>query len=216
MNFITSDIKKLYGKYLITSLASAVVMSIYSFVDSIAVGQSVGSIGAASMAVITPLYGVLIFLAILCGVGQAIQPIVSANCGAMQTKRIKKTWKMSLTTVMVMGCLFTVIGELFPEQIVKLFIDATPQVIEATPSIIRPFFLLFLFLGITVLATYHLQSIMHGTMSMVIAVLRSVVISGLLLFVLPLFLDITGVWIAMPISEFIVAVIALLYIYKRT
>ena len=142
--------------------------------------------------------------------------IVSANCGAMQTKRIKQTWKMSLTTVMVMGCLFTVIGELFPEQIVKLFIDATPQVIEAAPSIIRPFFLLFFFLGITVLATYHLQSIMHGTMSMVIAVLRSVVISGLLLFVLPLFLDITGVWIAMPISEFIVAVIALLYIYKRT
>ena len=434
MDFITSDIKKLYGKYLIASLASAVVMSIYSFVDSIAVGQSVGPIGAASMAVITPLYGVLIFLAILCGVGgsvlygnargegntekanalftaatalmvglilfawvvfalfhepiftffgadaelmptvmeyarwliwflpafilptfissfirndgapnlamtalivgggvnifcdwffcfpldmgktgaalatvlgtciqvvimcshfftkkctlrfvkpnhvkpaisqtlsigfgasaldlgtvilaiimnnqimrygdttalavygvvatitslfqalycgvgQAIQPIVSANCGAMQTKRIKQTWKMSLTTVMVMGCLFTVIGELFPEQIVKLFIDATPQVIEAAPSIIRPFFLLFFFLGITVLATYHLQSIMHGTMSMVIAVLRSVVISGLLLFVLPLFLDITGVWIAMPISEFIVAVIALLYIYKRT
>ena len=38
----------------------------------------------------------------------------------------------------------------------------------------------------------------------------------LLLFALPLFLDITGVWIAMPISEFIVAVVALLYIYKRT
>ena len=37
MDFITSDIKKLYGKYLITSWASAVVMSIYSFVDSIAV-----------------------------------------------------------------------------------------------------------------------------------------------------------------------------------
>ena len=72
MVFITSDIKKLYGKYLIVSLASAVVMSIYSFVDSIAVGQSVGSIGAASMAVITPLYGVLIFLAILCGVGGSV------------------------------------------------------------------------------------------------------------------------------------------------
>ena len=72
MDFITSDIKKLYGKYLIASLASAVVMSIYSFVDSIAVGQSVGPIGAASMAVITPLYGVLIFLAILCGVGGSV------------------------------------------------------------------------------------------------------------------------------------------------
>ena len=123
---------------------------------------------------------------------------------------------MSLTTVIVLGIGFTAVGELFPTQIVRLFMDVTSEVLAAAPGIIRPFFLLFLFLGITVLATYHLQSIMHGTMSMVIAVLRSVVISGLLLFVLPLFLDITGVWIAMPISEFIVAVVALLYIYKRT
>lgn len=410
MDFITSDIKQLYRKYLFASMASAMVMSIYSFVDTIAVGQSVGPIGAAAMAVITPLYGVLIFLAILCGVGgsvlygnargegndekanalftaatglmiglilfvwvlfalfhepifaffgadaelmptvmeyarwliwflpvfilptfvssfirndgapglamsaviiggcvnifgdwffcfplgmgmtgaalatvlgtciqviimcshfftkkctlrfvkpnhikpaicqtlsigfgasaldlgtvilaiimnnqimhygdttalavygvvatitslfqalycgvgQAIQPIVSANCGAMQTERIKQTWKMSFVTVIVLGCVFTAIGELFPEQIVRLFIDATPEVVEAAPSIIRPFFLLFLSLGVTVLATYHLQSIMHGTMSMVIAVLRSVVVSGLLLYVLPLFWDIVG------------------------
>ena len=434
MDFITSDIKQLYRKYLFASMASAIVMSIYSFVDTIAVGQSVGSIGAAAMAVITPLYGVLIFLAILCGVGgsvlygnargegndekanalftaatglmiglilfvwvlfalfhepifaffgadaelmptvmeyarwliwflpvfilptfvssfirndgapglamsaviiggcvnmfgdwffcfplgmgmtgaalatvlgtciqviimcshfftkkctlrfvkpnhikpaicqtlsigfgasaldlgtvilaiimnnqimhygdttalavygvvatiislfqalycgvgQAIQPIVSANCGAMQTERIKQTWKMSFETVIVLGCVFTAIGELFPEQIVRLFIDATPEVVEAAPSIIRPFFLLFLSLGVTVLATYHLQSIMHGTMSMVIAVLRSVVVSGLLLYVLPLFLDIVGVWIAMPISELVVAAIALFYLHSRT
>ena len=71
-------------------------------------------------------------------------------------------------------------------------------------------------LGVTVLATYHLQSIMHGTMSMVIAVLRSVVVSGLLLYVLPLFLDIVGVWIAMPVSELVVAVIALFYLHSRT
>ena len=166
-------------------------------------------------------YGVVatitsLFQALYCGVGQAIQPIASANCGAMQADRIKQVWKMSLTTVIVLGIGFTAVGELFPTQIVRLFMDVTSEVLAAAPGIIRPFFLLFLFLGITVLATYHLQSIMHGTMSMVIAVLRSVVISGLLLFVLPLFLDITGVWIAMPISEFIVAVVALLYIYKRT
>lgn len=166
-------------------------------------------------------YGVVatitsLFQALYCGVGQAIQPIVSANCGAMQADRIKQVWKMSLTTVIVLGIGFTAVGELFPTQIVRLFMDVTSEVLAAAPGIIRPFFLLFLFLGITVLATYHLQSIMHGTVSMVIALLRSVVISGWLLFVLPLFLDITGVWIAMPISEFIVTVVALLYIYKRT
>ncbi|MBQ2777113.1 MAG: multidrug transporter MatE [Peptococcaceae bacterium] len=166
-------------------------------------------------------YGVVatitsLFQALYCGVGQAIQPIVSANCGAMQTDRIKQVWKMSLTTVIVLGIGFTAIGELFPTQIVRLFMDVTPEVLAAAPGIIRPFFLLFLFLGVTVLATYHLQSIMHGRMSMMIAVLRSVVISGLLIYILPLVMGILGVWVAMPISELIVAVIAVLYVHNRT
>ena len=166
-------------------------------------------------------YGVVatitsLFQALYCGVGQAIQPIVSANCGAMQADRIKQVWKMSLTTVIVLGIGFTAIGELFPTQIVRLFMDVTPEVLAAAPGIIRPFFLLFLFLGVTVLATYHLQSIMHGRMSMMIAVLRSVVISGLLIYILPLVMGILGVWVAMPISELIVAVIAVLYVHNRT
>ena len=165
-------------------------------------------------------YGVVatitsLFQALYCGVGQAIQPIVSANCGAMRADRIKQVWKMSLTTVIVLGIGFTAVGELFPTQIVRLFMDVTPEVLTVAPGIIRPFFLLFLFLGITVLATYHLQSIMHGRMSMMIAVLRSVVISGLLIYVLPLFMDILGVWVAMPISELVVAIIALYYIHNQ-
>ena len=166
-------------------------------------------------------YGVVatitsLFQALYCGVGQAIQPIVSANCGAMQADRIKQVWKMSLTTVIVLGIGFTAVGELFPTQIVRLFMDVTPEVLTVAPGIICPFFLLFLFLGITVLATYHLQSIMHGRMSMMIAVLRSVVISGLSIYILPLFMGILGVWVAMPISELIVAIIALIYIQKCT
>ena len=166
-------------------------------------------------------YGVVatissLFQALYCGVGQAIQPIVSANCGAERHDRIKQVWKMALATVIGLGITFTAIGELFPEQIIRLFMDVTPEVMEAAPGISRPYFLLFLCLGITVLATYHLQSTMHGAMSMMIAILRSVVISGLLLFVLPLLLGIQGVWLAMPVSELVVAIIALVYIQKRT
>lgn len=164
-------------------------------------------------------YGVIgtmctLFQAIFRGVGQAIQPIVSANCGAGQTERIKETWRLSLGTVIVLGIVFTAIGELLPVQIVRLFIDATPEVISAAPGIIRPFFLVFLFLGITVLSTYYLQSNMHGRMSTIIAILRSIAISGLLLFVLPIFMDILGVWLAMPIAELTVAIIALFYINR--
>lgn len=201
---------------------------------SIGFGASILDLGTVILAIIMnnqimrygnatalAVYGVVatissLFQALYCGVGQAIQPIVSANCGAERHDRIKQVWKMALATVIGLGITFTAIGELFPEQIIRLFMDVTPEVMEAAPGIIRPYFLLFLCLGITVLATYHLQSTMHGAMSMMIAILRSVVISGLLLFVLPLLLGIQGVWLAMPVSELVVAIIALVYIQKRT
>ena len=156
-----------------------------------------------------------LFQALFGGVGQAIQPLVSANCGAGNTERIKSLWKMSLGTVLVLGIVFTAIGELWPVPVVKLFIDATPEVISAAPAILRLYFTLFIPLGVTVLSTYYLQSVMHDKMSMLIAILRSAAVSGLLIYVLPLFLKITGVWIAMPVSEAIVAVIALCYIHKQ-
>ena len=200
---------------------------------SIGIGASFLDLGTVILAVIMnnqimhygdtdalAIYGVVttitsLFQALFGGVGQAIQPIVSANYGAMQTDRIKQIWKMSLATVVVLGVAFTEVGELFPKQIIRLFIDATPEVVAAAPGIIRPFFLLFVPLGVTVLSTYYLQSTMQGKTSMITAILRSVVVSGILLFVLPMLWGIQGVWYALPASDLIVAIIALLYIYRR-
>ena len=201
---------------------------------SIGIGASFLDLGTVILAVIMnnqimhygdtnalAIYGVVttitsLFQALFGGVGQAIQPIVSANYGAMRTDRIKHVWKMSFATVVGLGIAFTAIGELFPKQMIRLFIAATPEVVEAAHGIIRPFFLLFVSLGVTVLSTYYLQSTMQGKISRIIAILRSVVISGILLFVLPMLLGIQGVWYAMPASDLIVAIIALMYLYKRT
>ncbi len=169
--------------------------------------------GATELAV----FGVIVtvtslFNAFFSGVGQAIQPLVSANHGAGNVERIKSFWRMSLGTALVLGMTFTAIGELIPVPMVRLFVKATPDMISAAPAIVRMFSVLYIPLGITVLSTYYLQSVMRDKMSMMIAILRSVVVSGLLIYVLPLFFDTVGIWIAMPISETIVAVIALCYI----
>lgn len=157
-----------------------------------------------------------LFQALFSGVGQAIQPLVSANYGAGQVGRFKAFFRMSLLTVVAMGILFTAIGELFPVQLTTMIIAATSEVLEVAPFVVRTYFLLFPFLGLTVLSTYYLQSIMRGNISMVIAGLRSIVLSGILLFVLPLIFGLTGVLIALPVSDLIVALIAMVYIRQTT
>lgn len=197
---------------------------------SIGFGASILNLGTVILAIIInnqimkyggnnalSVYGVVgtiasLFQALYCGVGQAIQPLVSSNFGAGKKDRVQTLFRLSLATVIGLGIVFTAIGELFPLAIIKLFMSATPEVVAIAPTIIRTYFMVFLFMGITVLSTYYLQSVMKSKMSVVVAALRSLVISGLLLFILPLFLDLNGVLLALPVSELIVAIIALTYI----
>ena len=58
MDFLKDNIRTLFFRLLFPSIVSAVVMSIYSFVDTIAVGQSEGVLGTGAMAVIAPIYGI--------------------------------------------------------------------------------------------------------------------------------------------------------------
>ena len=167
------------------------------------------------------IYGVMTTIAALvqamyCGVGQAIQPLVSANFGGRQYGRVRQFLKMSVVTVLIMGVLFTALAEGLPVPIVQLFMDATPEVLAAAPNSMRLYSLLYLFLGFTVLSTYYLQSVMRDRASMAIGILRSLVVSGLLLCLMPLFWGINGVWLALPISECIVTVVAAVFLSKKT
>lgn len=97
-------------------------------------------------------YGVIVtisalFQAIFGGVGQALQPLVSANYGADRYGRVKEFWKMAAVITSILCLLFCGTGLLLPTQIVKLFIKATPEVLAAAPGICRIYFLTFIPLG---------------------------------------------------------------------
>jgi len=155
-----------------------------------------------------------LFQALFCGVGQAIQPLVSSNFGAGQEMRYQKIWKYSLVTVSVMGVLFCLIGECLPVAITKLFVSDAPLVFEAAPFAFRLFFPVFLFLGIVVDADYYLQSVMREKNSIAIGLMYSVILSGLFCMALPKLLGMTGVWIAIPLSDMLTAFAGLMFVKK--
>lgn len=79
MDLIRDDLNRVFKKYFFASMGSAVVTSIYLFVDAVIVGQAAGPAGAATMAVMNPVYGTLIFLALVCGIGGSV--LMSAAWG---------------------------------------------------------------------------------------------------------------------------------------
>lgn len=166
-------------------------------------------------------YGVVVYISTVvqcCGysVGQAAQPIVSANFGANKTDRIKDTLRYSTYAAFGFAAVWTVIMMCFPKQIISLLMDATPEVLKITPAIVRLYSLSFILLPFNVFSTYYFQSIMKPGASFGISIARGAVVSGALIMILPLFFNATGLWIAMPVTEMLVFVGAVYFTVRYT
>ena len=113
---------------------------------------------------------------------------------------------------MFLGIIFAGVGMLFPKQIVSLFMTASEVALSIAPGILLPIFLSLLFMGICMFVTYYFQSIMESLLATIIAMLRGIVLSGGLIILLPMFMDINGIWYGMFFTEVITFIIVMVCI----
>lgn len=151
-------------------------------------------------------YGVIVYVGTCAqcsaySVGQAVQPLFSINFGARKWDRIRQTQTCAIRSIIVFSLFWTGVSMAFPEQIVRIFMDATPGVLEIAPTIIRIYATSFLLLPFNIYSAYYFQSIMRARAALWLAVARGLVISGGLILLLPLIFKATGLWIAMPITD---------------
>ncbi len=103
MNLLKDNLKTLYLRFLIPSLGSAMVMSIYTLTDAIVIGKGVGSDDLAALSITTPLLCILISRGILFGVGGSVQ--MSVNRGIGDTKKANRFFTLSFIVLALLTVL---------------------------------------------------------------------------------------------------------------
>ena len=92
--------------------------------------------------------------------------------------------------------------------------DADESVLKIVPGAFRLHFTVYMFLGVTVLAAYYLQSVMKETASIIVGFSHSVILTGAACYLLPALMGMNGVWLALPIAEMLIAAMAVMYISR--
>ncbi len=69
-----------------------------------------------------------IFLSILGGVGQGVQPIASFNYGAKQFDRVRSAFRRAIIVGFIIGAATFLLYQLFPRQIISLFGEGSSEV----------------------------------------------------------------------------------------
>ena len=170
---------------------------------------SVGSYGIAS-AVST------MFVMIVMGLNQGMQPIAGYNYGAQKLKRVMRVLKLAIMFAIVIWTIGWLISMLLPEYIARIFTN-DKELIKLSVFAIRVDMLVTPVVGLQMVVTNFFQCIGKVKVSIFLSLSRQLIFLLPLLYTLPLFFGVNGVWYSLPISDFIAANVAfvMLLIYMR-
>ncbi len=148
-----------------------------------------------------------LFVMIVLGINQGMQPIAGYNYGAKQYGRVNRVLKLTIllaTGVTTSGFL---LGEIFPRAIVSLFTREEELIRIAIPAL-RIVIMLFPIVGFQMVTGNFFQSIGLAGKAIFMSLARQLLflLPGLL--ILPSFLGLKGVWLSMPAADMLSSLIA--------
>ncbi len=148
-----------------------------------------------------------IFVMIVMGLNQGMQPIAGYNFGA---KKFDRVHRVLIDTIICATCVTTlgfIIAEVFPNAFIKIF-TKDPELIERCREGIRIVFIFFPIVGFQMVTGNFFQSVGMAGKAIFLSLSRQLVFLLPCLFILPSFMGVKGVWWSMPISDAFSSIIA--------
>lgn len=155
-----------------------------------------------------------IFVMVVLGLTQGMQPIVGYNYGAKKFLRVKETLKLTILWATIVTTLGFFIGEITPEEVAHAF-TTEQALIDSSVMAMRVMFIFMPIIGFQLVTTNFFQSIGKVRKSIFLSLTRQMLFLLPLLIILPLFMGETGVWYSMPISDCIAAILTVILLMRQ-
>jgi putative MATE family efflux protein len=177
--------------------------------------KSFGVEGVAAYAVIS--YIIWFSIMISFGISDSLQPIISKNFGAKQPRRIADFLKYALISVLLIGIAMSLVLIQIPEVLASFFIESndsnTIEIVLSFASIIWP---MYIFSGVNMVISAYFTAIHKPIQSVSIALLRSLFLPIIFIYILPQYFGNKGIYMAIPVAEFITMLLAITLYFKLT
>ena len=115
----TKDIKKLLLAYALPSIVSQIIASVYNICDRVFLGQCVGALAIAGLAITMPIMNIIHAFGTLVGVGSSAR--MSIVLGKKDVNWAEKILGNSLLLTFILGFLFVTGGYVFMDRILTMF-----------------------------------------------------------------------------------------------
>jgi putative MATE family efflux protein len=141
-----------------------------------------------------------LFVMIIFGINQGMQPIAGYNYGAALYGRVGEVLKKSIfaaTLIMILGGL---IVECFPHAVARVFTD-DKNLADITARGLRYVFICYPLVGFQIVVSAFFQSIGMAAKTVFLSLTRQVIFLIPLIIILPKYIGISGIWLSMPFAD---------------
>lgn len=194
---------------MVTNLSTAVV----TYLFNITMLKFLGEPGVAAITIV--LYGQFLFNALYMGFSMGVAPVISYNHGSQNLPLLKRIFKICIGFISISSILITIMALVSSPVIVEIF---TP-IGSATYDIAKTGFFLFsinyIFAGINIYSSSMFTAFSDGKVSALISFVRTFVLIVLNIILLPYLMGVNGVWLAVPVAEFMTLFLSVYLFYKK-
>ncbi len=147
-------------------------------------------------------------------IAQSAQPIISYNYGAGLLYRVRQTLKLSLVVAFVCGSLITLLGMMESPLVVSLFLPETAVANSIAKAGFPYYSIAFLLFALNLVCIGYFQSLGRFKTATFFMMLRGLVFVVPAFIILPRYMGVPGLWLAVPVSELLtLCVIVLFYVF---
>ncbi len=197
-----------------SELMSNISMSIVGMLYNLQLLAVAGEDGVAAYGVL--MYVTMIFIAIFIGYSIGTAPIVSYHFGAANTDELKSIFKKSLVIIGACSVVMLALGELLARPLSQIFVGYDEGLFDMTVHGFYIYSFSFLFSGVAIWGSGFFTALNNGLVSAIISFLRTLVFQIAAVLILPIFLDLDGIWLSIVVAEVMAAVVtAFFLIIKR-
>ena len=152
---------------------------------------------------------VTIFIFVVIGICQGMQPILGYNYGARKLDRLWRTLFLAAVSAVIITSIGSLTGYFLPEPIARMFMQ-DPQQISCAINCLKITTLTFWLVGFQIVATNFFQSLGMAGKAVFLSLTRQILFMIPLLLILPPHYGLDGVWSCFPISDAVATIVAAL------
>lgn len=194
---------------LMTTVSSSLVSMLYNFqLMRLASQNGIAAYGAV-------MYVEFAFVAVFIGYSIGTAPIVSYHYGSENHNEVKNMLQKSFKIMSILGITMMVLAQILASPLAKVFVGYDKQLFDMTVHGFRLFSFYFILAGINIYASSFFTALNNGMISAIISFSRTLGFETLAVIILPIFLQLDGVWLAITVAEICAFVISISFLIAK-